>query len=477
MPAALRAYWNKKKAKKSAARRARKNVGTGRSLLTSNPKRKRRQPAALRRYWAAKRVKKAAPARRRKKRFGASRASNPHTKRKKMKRRLFGAAARAHAKKLSRRKRRRHGKRRNPARKRRHGRKSSWRSRAAKKAARTRAAKKAMRRAAARKAARKRKRHGGGRRRFRRSHRKHTRRRRRRNPGTAMVAAPTSNPRRRRRRRYGKRYHTSRRRRRNPRPSSARSMYRARRTIRNRYKSSLAKAVQRRFRMRSNPSIGGFIALVKQAAPVALSLYISRMISGKLLARSLPGINRLPAAAQSPVVAALVAFGANYATKKVSFLAKRRGAVMMGVGLNLFDALFAAIAPASVKGMFGLSGDLYAPTGDYLQVGMGDYVTVDGTPIDDDITLSGMSDYVAIGLDEELGIEEELGVEEELGAADGLSRAYLGGVAQSAMLRKVGQQQLLQKIPERSFTKEVPAAGQGYDNSNVLYGGVFAGGF
>ncbi len=253
-------------------------------------------------------------------------------------------------------------------------------------------------------------------------------------------------------------------------------MLRARRAIRNRYKTSLGKATARRYRMRSNPGvIGGLMDAVKAALPVAISLYGARALSYKV-AGKLPGFNRIPAQYQGSAMAGLVlvlghvATGTKYAPQ---FLRKHRLGVMIGTGLNLFDNVLAAFAPASVKGMFGIAGLYDQALSDYVT--MSDYIATGTTPIDDDITLAGMSDYVETGLTEELGVEEELGLEEELGGA--LDREYLGGVSQGSMLRQVPQQQLLAPIPQRSFTKQVGRAGPGYDNSTVLYGGVFSGGF
>jgi hypothetical protein len=180
-------------------------------------------------------------------------------------------------------------------------------------------------------------------------------------------------------------------------------------------------------------------------------------------------------------MAGLVFFGAHMATKKVKPLKKHRGGIMLGTGLNLIDNVLMAFAPDNVKAMFGLAdyGIYDEAMSDYVEVG--DYLEVGADPIDDDITLS---DYVEVGqleeelgaLEEELGLEEDLGVEEELGA-DPLSRAYLGGVPRSAMLRQVGRKPMVAAIPARSFTRRVRHAGAGYDKPGVLYGGIFSGGF
>jgi hypothetical protein len=381
-------------------------------------------------------------------------------------RKLYGAAARAHAKKMGRRK----SKRRNSPRKK--GRKSPKRRAAARKAARTRASKHARRSRAAKRAWRKRA-HKSARRTLAAYSRRRPRRRRKTSRAWRKhYKAYTANPRKRRRSKR-RRSSSSRRRRRNPRRTTQRSMLRARRSIRNRYKTPLARATKRRYRMRSNPGIkGGLKGLVdlgKQVLPVFIMYYGSKALARQLAPR-LPGFDRIPAKAQGPVMAGLVTVGAHFATK-TRFLKRWRFGIMMGAGLNLFDSVFAAIAPAQVKSLFGMGE--YVSMGDIYDTGLSEYMSVGATPIDDDITLS---DYVEVGVEEELGLEEELGVEEELGGTS-LDRAYLGGVSRDSMLRHVPQQRLISPIPERSFTREVRRAGPGYDNADVLYGGIFAGGY
>lgn len=170
--------------------------------------------------------------------------------------------------------------------------------------------------------------------------------------------------------------------------------------------------------MRSNPNMNTLGGVIKQALPIAGSLYGARFLSYKL-AGQIPGFNRIPQQYQGTAMAGLVFFGAHMASKKVKPLKKWRGALMIGTGLNLIDNVLSAFAPANVKGMFGLSdyGIYDEAMSDYVEVG--DYLEVGADPIDDDIT---MSDYVEVGqleeelgaLEEELGLEEDLGVEEEL---------------------------------------------------------------
>lgn len=255
-----------------------------------------------------------------------------------------------------------------------------------------------------------------------------------------------------------------------------RSLMRARRSVRNKYKTPSGKYYQRRFRMRSNPG-GMFVDTLKSAAPVAAALYGTRFIS-RWAAPRIPGFNMVPAVAQGPVMAGLMVFGAHFLTKKVGKLSKYRGQILLGAGLNLVDQIVSAVAPASVKGAFGL--------GEYHSVydnALSDYIAVGASPLDDEITLS---DYVEVGqLEEELGAMEELGLMEELGEAEAsanaatidASNAFLGGVSQSAMMKPIASQPMVAAIPTRSFTRKVPRAGTGYDSSKTLYTGIFAGGF
>lgn len=206
--------------------------------------------------------------------------------------------------------------------------------------------------------------------------------------------------------------------------------------------------------------------LAKQAIPVLLGLYGARLIANKIGPR-LPGISALGALA-APVAAVGTVIGVNFLTKKVGALAKYRTGLLLGSALAALDSLVTAFAPASVKTMLGV-GDIYdqamgeyVAVGDYIQMGgveeeLGDYIQVGADPIDDDIAMSG--------------VEEELGgVEEELG------NDLLGGVSQGSLMKQVPQRRFLEPVPARSFTKNVRTAGQGYDNPNTLYQGIFAGG-
>lgn len=205
--------------------------------------------------------------------------------------------------------------------------------------------------------------------------------------------------------------------------------------------------------------------LAKRALPVLAGLYGSRLIVGKL-GPLIPGVSALGTFA-SPALAVGAVVGLNFATKYFGALAKYRNELLLGSGLAALDALVKAFAPASVQAMIG-AGDIYdqAMLGEYVSVG--EYVQMGADPLDDDIA---MSDYIQVGVDEELG----MGVEEELGVEEDLGNDLLGGVSQSDLMRQVPQQKFLQPVPARSFTKEVRHAGPGYDNPNVLYQGIFRG--
>lgn len=269
--------------------------------------------------------------------------------------------------------------------------------------------------------------------------------------GTKKLKA---NPGRRRRRRRARRAHAAPRRRR--RRARARRRSGGRRRAR---RGGYRRYAKRHYRR--NPG-NMFVDLLKRAIPVVASFYGTRAIVARV-APMLPGVSSLGSFA-GPVVGGLAVLGANFATRKVSFLAKHRQEIMLGVGFSLVDSLFQAFAPASVKAMIGMS--------DYVQ--MGDYIAVGATPIDDNMTLS---DYIAVGGDgvqEELGLEEELGsVQEELGTVD------IGGVMGGgrSLLAPVPAQSFLKPIPDRSFTKVIPPAGTNYDNAGQLYGGIFGGRF
>lgn len=202
---------------------------------------------------------------------------------------------------------------------------------------------------------------------------------------------------------------------------------------------------------------------IKKAVPILASIIGIRALTN-LVAPRIP-VNL--GAFQGPALAAAALVGAKYATRKVSFLAKHQDAIMIGAGINLVEQLISAFAPASVKGMLGMGG-----LSDYVAVS--DYLTVGGRPIDDNIALS---DYVQVGIEEELGLDQDLGIDQELGSmGDSVyGQGMLGG--SKAMLAPVGSMKFLAPVPNRSFTEAVPDAGAGYDDPDILYTGVFGGGF
>jgi hypothetical protein len=478
MPSGLRRYWEAKK----------KARGNGRSMLTG--------PG-----WASASARLSSSAAPKPLSRAVTAAKNPHKKkRKKMK--LYGAAAKAHAKRLSKLRRKRHNPRKHGRRKRRNQataapavvknpRRGRGRRRNPRKprfhqavtalkmfrAYRTVSARRVTKQA---KAYRRRYRMGAKRWRGKKMpplsirlkgsqfSPRIGRKKRRKNPSRRRNTWVRS------RRNPSRRRH-ARRARRNP--YGRRSMMRARGFIRSRYQTAGSLAVRKKYRLRSNPGVGGLpgtlMAAIKGAAPIALALYGSRALSGKF-AGKIPGINKLPANLQGPAMAGVVALIGHMATGSKwapAMLRKHRSSIMLGVGLNMVDSLFAAFAPANVKSMFGLSDIYDNGLSDYVQVG--DYLQVGDTPIDDDITLS---DYVQVGaLQEELGVEEELGLQEELGLAT--DNAFLGGTSSDSLLRTVGTTPMVANVPDRSFTRDVRHAGSGYDKADVLYGGVFSGGF
>lgn len=222
-----------------------------------------------------------------------------------------------------------------------------------------------------------------------------------------------------------------------------------------------SRRVHRRYRRssyRKNPG-GMLIDLAKKAVPVLLAFYGSRMVVSKI-GPMIPGVTML-GTFQGPALAVGAVLLANYATKKVSFLAKHRDQILMGATFSALDTLIRAFAPASVQSMIGM--------GDYVAVG--DYLAIGATPIDDNIAFS---DYIAIGGD---GVEQDLGLEEELGVEEELGNDLLGGVSQNSLLRTVPTRRFLAPVPTRSFTEQVPQAGSQYDNPDALYAGIFRGAF
>jgi hypothetical protein len=232
--------------------------------------------------------------------------------------------------------------------------------------------------------------------------------------------------------------------------------------------------------------------------PVAASLYVSRLISGKLSGK-IPGMDMIPGQFRGPALAALLMGAGHFATKKVKPLKKYRTGIMTGLGINLLDKVVSAFAPQNVKDMIGISSydeDIYGRAlNDYVAVDA--YVGIgDAPPLDDDIALA---DYIGIGDDyeEDLGdMYADLGMEMDLGdtgmyqdlgqsvgapglpADGGFSNRHLGGVHRNQMLSApIPHRKYTAPVPARSFTKPVPAFGKGFDKPDRLYTGIFNGGW
>jgi hypothetical protein len=474
-------------------------------LLYINPAKRRSKKSSSRRRIKISVVR--AKARRKKRKAAGSRRRKDRG----MARRLYGAAAKAHAKKLSRMKRRR--KRKNPRKRARRHAATVSRRRVRRRRRRNPAAVAAAPASNPRRRRRRRRRNpsqvAANPRRRRRRRRRNSylavanprrRRRRRRNPSRSLrrtasgyrYYVPNARRRRRRRRnpsaplglglgmRFGaqrgggggrKRRGTGRRRR-----TGLRTLSRARRSIK-RYRrlGGLGGWYIRKHRMRTNPAIvGELMSVVRAAAPVALAVYLSRTITSKV-GPMVPGLDKLGAFARPATALGVVAI-AHFGTKRV--LQRFRTQILIGAGINLVDALVSAFAPAEVKSMFGVGDHGLYDRALSEYVGTSDYVGLNqGEPIDDDIALS---DYVSVdGVSEELGaMQEELGLEEDLGALrEELGDDRLGGVSQGTLMRAVPQKSFVAPVPSRSFTRGIMGAGPGFDNENVLYTGIFSGGF
>jgi len=346
------------------------------------------------------------------------------------------------------------------------------RSAAARKAARTRAANKHKRSLAAKKAARSRKRKNPGRKTRTRKRSGWTKAKRR---AAGRKAARTrsrrKNPSRRRRR---KNYYEARR---WARPKHIKGAMKGharkgRYKTKRRRKNPSRASYRRRYTRRRNP--GDLMGLMMtRVVPVAASLYMSRLISGKL-AGKIPGLDKIDEKYRSPALAAILFGAGHFLTgnkSPVKMLKKHREGIMVGLGINLLDKILGAFAPENVKSMFGVSAydeDIYGPAlSDYVSVD--DYVAIgDVPPIQDDITLA---DYVQIGDD---GLEQDLGMEMDLGD---FANRHLGGVSRSAMQAPSGHKKYLAPVPARPFTTPVPDFSKGFDNPNRLYTGIFSGGF
>ncbi len=276
-------------------------------------------------------------------------------------------------------------------------------SAAARKAAATRARKKAARSRAAKKAARTRRRRAGraAAPRRRKARRRRSRgsaapKRRRRRRRSAAKAAP----RRRRRRKASGRRRSSGRRRRRARRFRPTNLFRVRRRRGRRVRSRLY------VRNPSGGLVSQVIATAKAAVPVALSLYLTRVIVNKF-GPSIPLVDRAGVAAK-PLIATMAVVGAHFATKRGP-LVRYRNQILLGTGINLVDTLISAFAPPDVKAMFGLgdSGMYDSSLGEYIQTGeyidesgrsaVGEYVDEQGSLSLGDIDPEQLLDDVAAG--------------------------------------------------------------------------------
>jgi hypothetical protein len=356
--------------------------------------------------------------------------------------------------------------------------KRSSRSKAAKKGARTKARMKARRSAASKRGARKRRgrKHNPG----------HTvrRRKRRRNP------AATMNPRRKRRRaRRHNPGHAVRRRRHRARrrnPVSYRGPRRggryARRSspLRRKHHRGPRRGGLYRKRIRNpfGPMVGGMVEVMKQALPMAASLYGARFIINKF-GPSVPGVNQLGTTWTKPVLSgALLGAGMLFTgAGKLGFLRKWRFGILAGLGINVIDSVVSALAPPDIKAMVGLAG-----MGEYMTLsgyppissGMGEYVQFG--------TNQEMGDYIEVGTEEDLGaLQSELGLESELGddpatvVPSTMGTPLMGGAG--SMIQAVPTTAMVAAVPGRSFTSEVQPASAQYDKQDRLATGIFAGGF
>jgi hypothetical protein len=270
-------------------------------------------------------------------------------------------------------------------------------------------------------------------------------------------------------------------------------MARARRSIRNKNKTNLAKAWKAKYKMRSNS--GGIVDAVKKAIPIAAGFLGSKFIAGTS-SKYIPGLDRLYVAGydlSKPAMHALAVGLMHYGTKSKfmpTMIKSKRDQLMLGAGLGLLNSLVQTFAPAQVKELLGMeSGAMVVavPTSAEGYVTMDGYVQVgDAPPLDDNITLDG---YVQVGefqsemgmgaFESEMGmIESDLGmVEADLGNVGGFANRHLGGTHRNQMLAPVPSRPSLAPIPARSFTGAVPPMNAGYDQHADLYAGIFSGGY
>jgi colicin import membrane protein len=315
--------------------------------------------------------------------------TNPKQGKKKMAKKLYGAAAAARKKRLAKAKRAR-GRKGNPAKKR----KSAKRVAAGKKAAATRKRKaraKAYHSGASAYSA------GIAKRKKRKpAKRKTTTKRKTKRSKASYQAAARKAARTRKRnllakRRPSKKLTAAQKRRRSS--YGLKGMRKARKRVLRAKRRPAARRTQAYMRkhnmMKVNPS-NGMMSAVKQVLPIAGSFYVSKLVSNKL--HDLPAVSGVTSkltvggyALGKPVLSGAIMAAAHYGSKKGA-LAKHRTGLMLGTALAFVDSLISTFAPPEVKAVMGVGGygslgeyvaaGEYVPTSEY--VAAGDYVATSG---------------------------------------------------------------------------------------------------
>ena len=173
------------------------------------------------------------------------------------------------------------------------------------------------------------------------------------------------------------------------------TLHRARRFLRGRRKvGRLAKAFARRWRMRSNPGVGGLtrwgITLISSGAWALGGLMGTGLIGGIVRATPLQGILGIAGERHVAWITSLVAaLGLLWLTSRVGFLRRRQTPIMIGAGLGVVQNVLAAFAPGVLSmgsggGMSGTYVEDSSPLADYIVDGtsMGDYVPELGADVE-----------------------------------------------------------------------------------------------
>jgi hypothetical protein len=149
---------------------------------------------------------------------------------------------------------------------------------------------------------------------------------------------------------------------------------------------SRARKALTRYGLKSNP--GAMLDAMKKVLPIAATFYGSKFVASKVgtLGPVANVLGKLPMGGKlnGPILSGVVLAGVHYGTKKGA-LSKQRGPMMLGAAFALVDSLFAAFAPASVAGMFGVQAvGEYFPMSEYVAqsdyVPMSDYSSTDQAP-------------------------------------------------------------------------------------------------